>query len=102
MCLLCSIVVDPLFENLNRLQLAHPDPVDEEEEDEDDGMMMTANGLMRVEDHVCNLFAQAAVVFSLLFLICRKNTNAINMILLFVSNRSVPISVLSDSYFTEL
>ena len=60
-------------------------------------MMMTANGLMRVEDHVCNLFAQAAVVFAVLFLICRKNTNAINIILLFVSNRSVPMNVLIDS-----
>ena len=50
--------IDPIFENLSRLQLAHPDPVKEEE---DDGMFMTADGLMRVEDHVCNLFEKAAV-----------------------------------------
>lgn len=30
-------------------------------------MMMTENGLVSVEDHVCNLFAQAAVHFSGLF-----------------------------------
>ena len=30
-------------------------------------MMMTENGLVSVEDHVCNLFAQAAVYFSGLF-----------------------------------
>ena len=78
------IIVDPLFENLNRLQLAHPDPVNEEEEDEDDGMMMTENGLVSVEDHVCNLFAQAAVCLCRFCLTRRKNTNEARAIELFV------------------
>lgn len=90
MCSGCSIVVDPLFDNLNRLQLAHPDPVnEEEEEDEDDGMMMTADGLVSVEDHVCNLFAQAAVrLLRILSLVGRVRTQSEPLSCLFYTERS--------------
>ena len=40
----------------------HPDPVKEE----DDGMFMTANGLVSVEDHVADLFEKADVISGLL------------------------------------
>lgn len=40
----------------------HPDPVKED----DDGMFMTANGLVSVEDHVADLFEKADVEFRLL------------------------------------
>lgn len=53
-------VVDALFDNISKVQLLHPDPV-KEEEGEDDGMFMTANGLMSVEDHLIGLFDKADV-----------------------------------------
>lgn len=53
-------IVDPLFDAISHMQILHPDPVKEEEAN-DDGMFMTANGWVSVEDHVCSLFNQAAV-----------------------------------------
>ena len=53
-------VVDPLFENISNIQLLHPDPV-KEEDGEEDGMFMTANGLVSVEDHLVDLFDKADV-----------------------------------------
>ena len=55
-----SIVVDPLFENISNIQLLHPDPV-KEEDGEEDGMFMTANGLVSVEEHLVDLFDKADV-----------------------------------------
>ena len=55
-----SHVVDSLFDAISQLQLLHPDPI-KEEEDDDDGMFMTANGWVSVEDHVTSLFEKAAV-----------------------------------------
>ena len=56
-----SHVVDSLFDAISQLQLLHPDPIKAEEEDDDDGMFMTANGWVSVEDHVTSLFEKAAV-----------------------------------------
>ena len=47
-----------LFDNISKVQLMHPDPVKEED---DDGMFMTANGLVSVEDHITDLFEKADV-----------------------------------------
>ena len=58
--LVIQLLVDAVFDGISRLQVMHPDPVKEEEED---NMFMTANGLVSVEDHVCNLFDIAAVRF---------------------------------------
>lgn len=55
-----SFLVDSLFDCVSRLQLLHPDPVKEDDLN-DDGMFMTANGLVSVEDHICSLFDKAAV-----------------------------------------
>lgn len=61
-----SFLVDSLFDCVSRLQLLHPDPVKEEDLN-DDGMFMTANGLVSVEDHLCSLFDKAAVCICLVF-----------------------------------
>ena len=47
-----------LFNSISRLQVMHPDPVKDEDED---NTFMTANGVVSVEDHICNLFEKAAV-----------------------------------------
>ena len=51
-------IVDTLFNSISRLQVMHPDPVKDEDED---NTFMTANGVVSVEDHICNLFEKAAV-----------------------------------------
>ena len=53
-----SHVVDTIFNSISRLQVMHPDPVKDEDED---NTFMTANGVVSVEDHICNLFEKAAV-----------------------------------------
>ncbi|KAK8819207.1 hypothetical protein WA538_001780 [Blastocystis sp. DL] len=48
--------IDPLFDQISQIQLLHPEPA---KDDDDDGMFMTANGLVRVEDHMADLFEKA-------------------------------------------
>jgi len=48
------------FDKISHFQSLHPDSI-REEENEDDGMFMTANGWVSIEDHVCALFDKAAV-----------------------------------------
>ena len=55
-------LVDSLFDHISHFQILHPDPIREEEK-EDDGMFMTANGWVSIEDHVCALFDKAAVLY---------------------------------------